>query len=95
VSNAGLRTHPRHVFCAQHGALDGGPRVAPSATDVRPWRETAGGDTQLGAQAEGSIDGERRHLGLLFCDSVNSEEITAHLGTGDWGEIAIDYPRSG
>jgi len=39
-------------------------------------------------------DGERRHLTALFCDLVNSTEISARLDPEDWRDIAADYQRS-
>jgi class 3 adenylate cyclase/tetratricopeptide (TPR) repeat protein/ribosomal protein L40E len=38
-----------------------------------------------------SIEGERRHLSVLFCDLVNSTEIVARLDPEEWGHIATDF----
>jgi class 3 adenylate cyclase len=43
------------------------------------------------ASARQTLDGERRHLTLLFCDLVNSTEIAAHLDPEDWRDIAARY----
>jgi class 3 adenylate cyclase/predicted ATPase len=40
------------------------------------------------------IDGERRHLSVLFCDLVGSTEIAAHLDPEDWREIVANYHKS-
>jgi len=39
------------------------------------------------------VEGERRHLTVLFCDLVNSTEIAAGLDPEDWGDIARQYQR--
>ncbi len=39
------------------------------------------------------IQGERRHLTVLFCDLVNSTEIAAHLDPEEWHKIAAQYQR--
>jgi class 3 adenylate cyclase len=38
-----------------------------------------------------NLEGERRHLSVLFCDLVNSTEIVARLDPEEWGHIAADY----
>ena len=48
---------------------------------------TAGGV----ASARQALDGERRHLTLLFCDLVNSTEIATNLDAEDWHDIAARY----
>ena len=40
------------------------------------------------------IEGERRHLTVLFCDLVNSTAIASHLDPEDWRDIAADYQRT-
>jgi class 3 adenylate cyclase len=40
------------------------------------------------------LDGERRHLTVLFSDLVGSTEIAAHLDAEDWREIAAHYQRT-
>jgi class 3 adenylate cyclase len=42
----------------------------------------------------GAIEGERRHLTVLFSDLVGSTEIAARLGPEQWHEIAARYQRS-
>ncbi|MBV8140222.1 MAG: AAA family ATPase [Deltaproteobacteria bacterium] len=41
-----------------------------------------------------SVDGERRHLTVLFTDLVGSTEIAAHLDAEDWREVAAQYQRT-
>ena len=38
-----------------------------------------------------AVDGEHRHLTVLFCELVNSIEIAVRLGPEEWREIAADY----
>ena len=38
-----------------------------------------------------NLEGERRHISVLFCDLVNSTEIVARLDPEEWGQIAADY----
>jgi len=45
-------------------------------------------------QSEGEIQGERRHLTVLFCDLVNSTEIAARLDPEEWHEVAGQYQRT-
>jgi len=45
-------------------------------------------------QSNEEIQGERRHLTVLFCDLVNSTEIAAHLDPEEWRDIAAQYQRS-
>jgi class 3 adenylate cyclase/tetratricopeptide (TPR) repeat protein len=45
-------------------------------------------------QSTEEIQGERRHLTVLFCDLVNSTEIAAHLDPEEWRDIAARYQRS-
>src|SRR6516225_901909 len=41
-----------------------------------------------------SVDGERRHLTVLFCDLVGSTEIAAQLDPEDWRELMAGYHRA-
>src|ERR1700756_148126 len=41
-----------------------------------------------------SIDGERRHLTVLFCDLVGSTGIAARLDPEEWREIVANYHRA-
>lgn len=49
-----------------------------------------------GARLAGAapIEGERRHLTVLFCDLVGSTEIAARLDPEQWHEIAARYQRA-
>jgi predicted ATPase/class 3 adenylate cyclase len=40
------------------------------------------------------MEGERRHLTVLFSDLVNSTEIAGHLDPEDWHDIAAEYQRT-
>src|SRR5271156_3744001 len=40
------------------------------------------------------VEGERRHLTILFCDLVGSTEISAHLDPEEWRDIRTDYERT-
>src|SRR5262249_16108339 len=40
------------------------------------------------------MEGERRHLTVLFSDLVNSTEIAGHLDPEDWHDIASEYQRT-
>ena len=41
-----------------------------------------------------AIEGERRHLTVLFCDLVGSTEIASHLDPEEWREIVAGYHRA-
>jgi class 3 adenylate cyclase/tetratricopeptide (TPR) repeat protein len=41
-----------------------------------------------------SVDGERRHLTVLFCDVVGSTEIAARLDPEEWREMVGAYHRA-
>jgi len=80
-------------FCADCGAAlaaSGGsvrsPDPLPPTAEVRAPTEKSDAVT--------SVDGERRHLTVLFSDLVGSTEITAHLDAEDWREIAAQYQRT-
>jgi len=40
------------------------------------------------------VEGERRHLTVLFCDLVGSTEIAGHLDPEEWREIVAGYHRA-
>jgi class 3 adenylate cyclase len=40
------------------------------------------------------LDGERRHLTVLFCDIAGSTEIAGRLDPEEWGEISSAYHRA-
>src|ERR1700730_17839788 len=40
------------------------------------------------------LQGERRHLAVLFCDLVGSTEIARHLDPEEWREIVGEYHRA-
>ena len=41
-----------------------------------------------------AVEGERRHLTVLFCDLVGSTEIAGHLDPEEWREIVAGYHRA-
>jgi class 3 adenylate cyclase/tetratricopeptide (TPR) repeat protein len=41
-----------------------------------------------------AVEGERRHLTVLFCDLVGSTEIASHLDPEEWREIVAGYHRA-
>jgi len=41
-----------------------------------------------------AVEGERRHLTVLFCDLVGSTEIAGHLDPEEWREIVASYHRA-
>ena len=41
-----------------------------------------------------AVEGERRHLTVLFCDLVGSTEIASHLDPEQWREIVAGYHRA-
>jgi class 3 adenylate cyclase len=80
-------------FCGDCGAAlaaSGGSEQSrdplQSTAEVRAPTEKGDGVT--------SVDGERRHLTVLFSDLVGSTEIAAHLDAEDWREIAARYQRT-
>ena len=45
-------------------------------------------------EPRGPLQGERRHLTVLFCDLVNSTSIATRLDPEEWREIVADYHRA-
>jgi class 3 adenylate cyclase/tetratricopeptide (TPR) repeat protein len=79
-------------FCGNCGAklpLDGGGAEPPAAP------RSSGGTQVPVAPTTASVasEGERRHLTVLYCDLVNSTEISSHLDLEDWREFAASYQR--
>jgi len=68
-------------FCAECAAPLSAAQLQPATNIAGPSPREAG-------------DGERRHLTVLFCDLVNSTEISARLDPEEWRDIAADYQRS-
>src|SRR5215469_16277130 len=80
-------------FCGNCGAklsADGGVPEPPPAPDSSGGLQAAVVHTPPSAASEG----ERRHLTVLFCDLVNSTEISSHLDLEDWRDFAASYQRS-
>jgi class 3 adenylate cyclase len=46
------------------------------------------------AGSRDDIEGERRHLTVLFCDLVNSTSIASQLDPEDWRKIVAEYHRA-
>src|SRR6516164_9105908 len=46
------------------------------------------------AEGYGDLNGERRHLTVLFCDLVGSTEIAARLDPEEWRELVAAYHRA-
>ena len=67
-------------FCGECGTAlgDAGPAAAAART----------------APIAVSVDGERRHLTVLFCDLVGSTEIAAQLDPEEWRETVAGYQRA-
>ena len=61
--------------------IDGGSQANVSVRDGAP-------------EVQGSRDGERRHLTVLFCDLVGSTTIAAQLDPEEWGESLARYQRA-
>src|SRR5215471_16505766 len=80
-------------FCGNCGAkfsVDGGAAEPPAAPRSSSEIQTPAAPTPPSAASEG----ERRHLTVLFCDLVNSTEISSHLDLEDWRDFAASYQRS-
>ena len=77
-------------FCGNCGAKlsANGDGAEPPAAPGR-----SGGIQTPVAPAPASVasEGERRHLTVLYCDSVNSTEISSHLDLEDWRDFAASY----
>jgi class 3 adenylate cyclase len=76
----GVTNQPGESFCGECGAVLGDAAPAPAAqTSAAPIAASTGG--------------ERRHLTVLFCDLVDSTEITARLDPEEWREMIASYHR--
>jgi class 3 adenylate cyclase/tetratricopeptide (TPR) repeat protein len=82
-ASCGFENAPAAKFCGQCGASLI-PILAPSDSKTTEPSPATSGDTS-------NLEGERRHLSVLFCDLVNSTEIVARLDPEEWGHIAADY----
>jgi Double zinc ribbon len=81
-AKCGSENPPQFKFCGECGAALGERTVL----DVAKPPED---ELQLDANARKaprSIDAERRHLTVLFCDLVGSTEIAARLDPEEWRE---------
>ncbi len=92
-SQCGAENPAGKRFCGDCGAplaASGGSEQSPGplAPTAEIRTPTAKND------AVNSVDGERRHLTVLFSDLVGSTEIAAHLDAEDWREIAAQYQRT-
>lgn len=75
-AGCGAENPPTRNFCENCGAPLAAPRTAPAAARLR--------------HATG-VQGERRHLTVLFSDLVNSTQIARALDPEEWREIVADY----
>ncbi|HEX8811007.1 MAG TPA: adenylate/guanylate cyclase domain-containing protein, partial [Terracidiphilus sp.] len=79
-------------FCGNCGAKlsdDEGTAEPPAAPRISGKSQTPVAPTAASVSSEG----ERRHLTVLYCDLVNSTEISSHLDLEDWREFAASYQR--
>jgi hypothetical protein len=85
----GSENLPEASYCGDCGAdlsqPTGAPRSAESA--VAPVVGEHGKPSE-------TLEGERRHLTVLFCDLVGSTEIASHLDPEQWREIVGEYHRA-
>src|SRR5215831_1833376 len=89
----GAENLPGRRFCGDCGAsLAATGASTQSSSPTRPTAEVHLPTGPSGAAI--SLDGERRHLTVLFSDLVGSTEIAAHLDAEDWREIAAQYQRT-
>ena len=73
----GASNEAREKFCGDCGAS---LEVVATPSDHQPTSHTAA-----------PIDGERRHLTVLFCDLVESTAIASGLDPEEWRDIAAKY----
>ena len=87
-SKCGLDNLPQAKFCGHCGSS----LTAAAAPEID-------GDSQANVgvrdgEVQGSRDGERRHLTVLFCDLVGSTAIAAQLDPEQWRETVAGYHRA-
>jgi class 3 adenylate cyclase/tetratricopeptide (TPR) repeat protein len=86
-AKCGVESLPGAKFCGECGAsLETG-----SSASSRAGTQSSRAPSVAPA---GAIDGERRHLTVLFCDLVGSTEIAARIDPEDWHAIGAEYQRS-
>jgi len=78
-AKCGAENPPEKKFCGDYG---NGPAPQLAATVHA-----------LTTERSEKVVGERRHLTVLFCDLVDSTEISARLDPEEWSELAADYQR--
>src|SRR5215471_3880609 len=81
-------------FCGDCGAALAASGGSEQSRDPLPPAAPEVRDSIKKIDAVTSVDGERRHLTILFSDLVGSTEIAAHLDAEDWREIAAQYQRT-
>jgi len=88
---------PTSDFCGKCGALLANGAGAASATSSRPGLASGVYVAPESCSPEplAAVEGERRHLTVLFCDLVGSTEISARLDPEEWRELVADYHRAG
>ena len=62
--------------------------IAPATPRVVPATPPSASATP--SEAKG-LEGERRHLSVLFCDLVGSTELASHLDPEEWREMVAGY----
>ena len=74
-------------FCGDCGAALPQPADAARATAAAPMRAAHGEQHTV-------LEGERRHLTVLFCDLVGSTGIASRLDPEEWREVVRQYHRA-
>jgi hypothetical protein len=100
-SNCGTENATGSRFCNQCGTALGNicPKCAvDNAGDAKFCSQCGtslvGIDGRESPAGTRGLAGERRHLTVLFCDLVDSTEITARLDPEEWRALAASYHRA-
>ena len=90
-SACGSSNRPNAKFCTQCGNALGVPSSpAPLATEIPSLLKSPSFARGEPFEARG-IQGERRHLSVMFCDLVGSTELASRLDPEEWREVVASY----
>jgi Double zinc ribbon/Adenylate and Guanylate cyclase catalytic domain len=97
-SNCGINNPAGSRFCNQCGTPLGKncPQCAVENARDAKFCSQCGASLEPHSESqprERDLEGERRHLTVLFCDLVGSTEIVAQLDPEEWREVVAGYHR--
>ena len=90
-SGCGSSNRPNAKFCTQCGNALSSPSSSASIGTAIPSSRQPAPFAQGDPLAGHAVQGERRHLSVMFCDIVSSTELASRLDPEEWREIVAGY----